>query len=992
MIFTDRTITVRKGESRIDEPIVVYRGDYELEVRFTILNSRFKFMSGTNMIESEKASYGQLAILTPYGGNIFSDIVRCNDGSVTFVLTAEMLNQIEEVGLYSFQIRLMDYNKESRVSIPPIEFGIEVREPIASEDHDNSVNNAIVGYSIAKVVDPKEGKVGDTFDEDGNYNKTKWETGDRISQGKLNKIEDAIDRINQNEKKDSASLSKRIDNNFNILETMKADTTDVDSLQTQINDLVLGAVGDGNNAEVVQARGGYKTLNSRLGVMEQPVDLDDVTQGVLNMLNKTSYLVLCPPIKNWEFDGQTLRIRDISKIYVYIGAKGYYHRINVVPEGITVTTDQIAYVDLSLDEPVISVVDSPYSAGIHGVNAFVDDNKLPLVINLNGLLSGPLVDKLLPSLGSVGLDDVNQGVLNMLNKTSYLVLCHPIRNWEFDGQTLRIRDISRIYVYMGAKGYYHRINVDPEGITVATDQMAYVDLSLDEPVISVVNSPYSAGIHGANAFIDDNKLPLVINLNGLLSGPLVDKLLPSSSESEGDSYCQPGIWYKMSEGDIFFNNDTRTLSWTCSLLYLDSPGLPPDGEQQRIKIASGSFTFPEGHDTYAACYLDLNSVTSTQENDPSICIKGGSYTLDPTNGYRGLPGQIPIAKYDIRDGGFSVINFPKVNIINNTSDPETNTDPTIIDSRLYINVTSNSKVTIFKQSGEKSGAYYIGQDFVHSYSPTINSDVWRLDTAYIYTKNENNSFTKFTQSPIINGGEWECALKEVGATDFMGGIAHGDEIMTDVIFLLDGSPIDLSSNGSYTGNKINILENSVLNRVDIPDDKVAKHVRYYEITNDDIIITQKVEWLQSLTMDKSYLTMLPIARTVGSTEDGEYITNKGFKNNYFKVLDLSYGHHNKAYENGVSEAVIWNDGVGYKVFAKVEVLESNELPNANMGFSNSSNYNKIYFDYCGYEYKTTVGEIWNNKARYIIDYYGYVSDYYQRYGNGAYDTRTIGFG
>ena len=218
MIFTDRTITVRKGESRIDEPIVVYRGDYELEVRFTILNSKFRFMSGTNLIESEKASYGQLAILTPYGGNIFSDVVRCSDGSVTFVLTAEMLNQIEEVGLYSFQIRLMDYTKESRVSIPPIEYGIEVREPIASEDHDNSVNNAIVGYSIAKVVDPKEENVGDTFDANGQYNKTKWKTGDRISEGKLNKIEDAIDKINENEASNTALLSKRIDNNFNIIQ------------------------------------------------------------------------------------------------------------------------------------------------------------------------------------------------------------------------------------------------------------------------------------------------------------------------------------------------------------------------------------------------------------------------------------------------------------------------------------------------------------------------------------------------------------------------------------------------------------------------------------------------------------------------------------------------------------------------------------------------------------------------------------------------------
>ena len=828
MIFTDRTITVRKGESRIDEPIVVYRGDYELEVRFTILNSRFKFMSGTNLIESEKASYGQLAILTPYGGNIFSDVVRCNDGSVTFVLTAEMLNQIEEVGLYSFQIRLMDYTKESRVSIPPIEFGIEVREPIASEDHDNSVNNAIVGYSIAKVVDPKEENVGDTFDENGNYNKTKWETGDRISEGKLNKIEGAIDRINRNEKNDSTSLSKRIDSNFNILEATKANTTDVDNLQTQINDLVLGAVGDGNNAEVVQARGGYETLNSRLEVMaELPVDINDVTQRTLNMLNKTSYLVLCPPIRNWTFDGQILHIQGISKIYVYVGAMGYYHMIDVNPEGITINADQMAYVDLSLDKPTICVVDQPYSAGRHGVNTFVTDNKLPLVINLNGLLSGPLVDKLLPPK-LVDIRGVTQRTLNMLNKTSYLVLCPPIRNWTFDGQILHIQGISKIYVYVGAMGYYHMIDVNPEGITINADQMAYVDLSLDKPTICVVDQPYSAGRHGVNSFVTDNKLPLAINLNGLLSGPLVDKLLPPSSQN-------------------------------------------------------------------------------------------------------------------------------------------------IIDSRLYINVTSNSKVTIFKQSGEKSGAYYIGQDFVHSYNTTTNVDVWRLQAAYIYTKN-GNSFTKFTNFPIINLGEWECALMEVGANDFIGGLAHGDEIMSDVLFLLDGSPIDLTSNGIYTGNKINILVNSVLNRADSPDDKVAKHVKYYEITKDDIIITQKVEWLQSLTMGKSYLTMLPIARTVDNTEDGEYITNKGFKNNYFNVLDLSYGHDNVLYEKGVSEAVIWNDGAGYKAFAKVEILESNELPNADMAFSSSSNYNKIYFDYCGYGYKTSVGEIWNNKARYIIDYYGYVSE------------------
>ena len=219
MIVTDRTITVRKGVATINEPVVLYRGDYEVVIRFKISNSKLKFMAGANMIESEKAAYGQLAILTPYGGNIFSSMTRCSEGAVAFVVTQDMLDQIEEVGLYSFQIRLFDANRESRITIPPVEFGIEIREPIASEDHDNEVNNAIVGYSIAKVVDPSEENVGPTFDHNGQYNKTDWKTGDRISQGKLNKIEEAIDQINQNDK----ALDKRIVGNYNVLTNGKMD-------------------------------------------------------------------------------------------------------------------------------------------------------------------------------------------------------------------------------------------------------------------------------------------------------------------------------------------------------------------------------------------------------------------------------------------------------------------------------------------------------------------------------------------------------------------------------------------------------------------------------------------------------------------------------------------------------------------------------------------------------------------------------------------------
>lgn len=240
MIFTERKITVNKGQSTIDRPVILYRGDYEVEIRFTIVDNDFKYIDGNNNNATEKASHAQLAVLGPDGTNVFSDISVCTSGQVAFVLTKEMIDELSEVGKYSFQFRLFDYYRESRVSIPPVEYGIEVREPIASEDHTNAVDNSMVGYSIAKTSVLDE-PVPETFDNNGQYNKTDWETGDRISEGKLNKIEDAIDKINQNELADKKSLNKQMSANFNVMQTMinnlvvESGNTDAEVIQSHIN-------------------------------------------------------------------------------------------------------------------------------------------------------------------------------------------------------------------------------------------------------------------------------------------------------------------------------------------------------------------------------------------------------------------------------------------------------------------------------------------------------------------------------------------------------------------------------------------------------------------------------------------------------------------------------------------------------------------------------------------------------------------------------------
>lgn len=196
MIFTEKKITINNNQCKIDSPVVLYRGDYNVEVRFTIVSSPYKYgnRQETNLIESTEASYGQLVIQTPDTTPIFSEVTATKEGAVIFTITAEMIDEITEIGNYTFQIRLFDENMTSRASIPEVVNGIEIREPIATEDitDTNEVGVATAGYALTTA-----GTTEDAFDSQGNYNKTTWGTGDRITAAKLNKIEAGIDGVNQ---------------------------------------------------------------------------------------------------------------------------------------------------------------------------------------------------------------------------------------------------------------------------------------------------------------------------------------------------------------------------------------------------------------------------------------------------------------------------------------------------------------------------------------------------------------------------------------------------------------------------------------------------------------------------------------------------------------------------------------------------------------------------------------------------------------------------
>ena len=143
MIFTNRTITVKRGVSSINEPIILYRGDKEVEIRFALKEKTpfiFNKEADSNIIENSEAAYGQLVIKTPNNlPAIFSEVTPTNEGKIIFKITGEMIDEIAEVGNYSFQIRLFNESMNSRVTLPEVNGGIEIREPIASEDTASTV-------------------------------------------------------------------------------------------------------------------------------------------------------------------------------------------------------------------------------------------------------------------------------------------------------------------------------------------------------------------------------------------------------------------------------------------------------------------------------------------------------------------------------------------------------------------------------------------------------------------------------------------------------------------------------------------------------------------------------------------------------------------------------------------------------------------------------------------------------------------------------------
>lgn len=207
MIYSDVTITVKGNTATLDNDLYLYKNDKNITINISIVNSIWNFAKKleNNIIEKTEATFFTLRWMKgDKVKKVFED-QQIKKGKCEFVITEELIDEDIEMGDYDFQISLLDEEKNSILSIPPVIGQIHINKHIFEDEEvitdTNEVNVATVG--LAKTT---TGEAVSVVDDEGNYIKTEWLDGDVITKEKLNKIEEGIYN-NSSQCKDIANYS-----------------------------------------------------------------------------------------------------------------------------------------------------------------------------------------------------------------------------------------------------------------------------------------------------------------------------------------------------------------------------------------------------------------------------------------------------------------------------------------------------------------------------------------------------------------------------------------------------------------------------------------------------------------------------------------------------------------------------------------------------------------------------------------------------------------
>ncbi|MBQ8408052.1 MAG: hypothetical protein IJY39_04235 [Clostridia bacterium] len=245
---------------------------------------------------------------------------------------------------------------------------------------------------------------------------------------------------------------------------------------------------------------------------------------------------------------------------------------------------------------------------------------------------------------------------------------------------------------------------------------------------------------------------------------------------------------------------------------------------------------------------------------------------------------------------------------------------------------------------------YVNYNIVHSVNARSNCDTWRLSVAY-WCDDKLSPIKPLTRA----GAEWEMALKIQQRPDFIGGYAHGDEVFQKVKLTVDEKEREFEAITELIPFRTLVLE--VWSKGFDPIDSVTEALLHYKkitVSNREVSVEQKVEWLNDYLLGNSYMAMMPPFKEV---TDHYYTDADADKKPISVNVSISEsGLHDTLYLCGESGFTF-----GMKVGKSLSGGENRFLITDNGGVP----YNKMYFllDHSGSVKK---GNAWETCTVYTI--------------------------
>ena len=91
-------IYLKENKVELDKPLVVYRGDFNIEIYFALKEYITKFAKdNTDLLEDLSGAYCNITLVNPIGLQIDVPDVEIVDDKVKFIITKELTDELEEV-------------------------------------------------------------------------------------------------------------------------------------------------------------------------------------------------------------------------------------------------------------------------------------------------------------------------------------------------------------------------------------------------------------------------------------------------------------------------------------------------------------------------------------------------------------------------------------------------------------------------------------------------------------------------------------------------------------------------------------------------------------------------------------------------------------------------------------------------------------------------------------------------------------------------------